>query len=792
MKKSQNNLTDAEILRQKAEEQLKKQQPKVSSLSSENDLRKLAHELQVHQIELEMQYAQLKQAKEEADAATEKYTELYDFAPSGFFTLTKLGEIIGLNLHGASLLGKERLHLINRRFGSSVSDQTKSIFNNFLDKVFTSKGNESCEITLSTYGNLPMYVSLNGIVTENSEQCFVNVMNITDGKQAAELIIANKELAFQNGEKEKHADELIIANKELAFQNGEKEKRADELIIANKELAFQNGEKEKRAAKLVIANIEKAKHAAELILANKELLLAKEKATRAAELILANEAILQSEENFRRSISESPLGIRIVSVDGETIYANKAFLDIYKINSVEELTSIPAINRYTPESYVQHQERKEKRKNGHDVFDYEISIILKNEEIRHVKISRKEVLWNGNKHYQVINLDITEQKKLTLDLIAAKQKAEESDRLKTAFLQNISHEVRTPLNAIVGFSQLIAEPNLSTEQLEDFSQMISTSSDKLIGIITDVIEMSLIQSTQVKVKVTEIDIVLLITDIVTNFTKNAKEKNITLILNQNIPDKEYFILSDSEKLQKIFTHLIDNAIKFTPRGSVEITCEIKQGNLQVSISDTGIGISDEAQKIIFDPFFQLESDLHRNYGGNGLGLSIVKAYIELLNGTVSLKSELNKGTTAVFSIPANKSVIEPTKKVIAETTYFINTILIVDDEYYNYRYLYELLNAINPQIVVLDASNGQQAVDLCRENKAIDIVLMDIRMPIMDGHTAAKLIKAFRPDLPIIAQTVYALEREKEKFNSDFDDYIIKPINSDEFRKKMERYIANK
>jgi nitrogen fixation/metabolism regulation signal transduction histidine kinase len=187
MKKSQNNLTDAEILRQKAEEQLKKQQSKVSSLSSENDLRKLAHELQVHQIELEMQYEQLKQAKEEADAATQKYTELYDFAPLGFFTLSKLGEIIGLNLHGAVLLGKERLRLINRRFGSSVSDQTKSIFNNFLDKVFTSKIIESCEVTLTTGGkNAQTNVYLTGHVLENGEQCLISVVDITEHKKAVE------------------------------------------------------------------------------------------------------------------------------------------------------------------------------------------------------------------------------------------------------------------------------------------------------------------------------------------------------------------------------------------------------------------------------------------------------------------------------------------------------------------------------------------------------------------------------------------------------------------------------
>ena len=184
------------------------------------------------------------------------------------------------------------------------------------------------------------------------------------------------------------------------------------------------------------------------------------------------EQALQSEENFHRSISESPLGIRIVSLDGKTIYANKAFLDIYEFNRLREFTSISAINRYTPESYAQHQERKEKRKNGHDVFDYEVSIVCGNAEIRYFKVSRKEILWNGIKHYQVINLDITEQKKLIIDLLAAKEHAEESDRLKSAFLANISHEIRTPMNGILGFADLLKEPNLTGEEQQEYIRII--------------------------------------------------------------------------------------------------------------------------------------------------------------------------------------------------------------------------------------------------------------------------------------------------------------------------------
>jgi signal transduction histidine kinase len=265
-------------LHQLAEESLTKKSAKPTSVYSDDEILKLYLELEEHQIELEMQNEELILAKEEADVVNHKYIELYDFAPSGYFTLSKKSEIIELNLYGATLLGKERQLLKNNRFDIFVSKDTKPIFTLFLSKVFKSKTQVSCEITLSTDGNSPMYVYLNGIVTENSEKCNVNLMNITDRKRAEELTLANKELAFQNREKEKRADELIVANKELAFQNEEKEKRAAELFIANKELAFQNREKEKRAAELIIANKElefqneeKEKRAAELIFANKEL-----------------------------------------------------------------------------------------------------------------------------------------------------------------------------------------------------------------------------------------------------------------------------------------------------------------------------------------------------------------------------------------------------------------------------------------------------------------------------------------------------------------------------------------
>jgi len=298
MLKNSNDRTDSETLRQKAEELLKKKliisstNQRISSLDPET--LKLIQEIEIHQIELEMQNEELRLASAAGKIAFDKYAALYDFAPTGYFTFSTTGEIIELNHYASQLLGKERSHLLNSQFGFFVSDDTKPIFNLFLEKVFKSKTKVKCEVTLSKDGNFPMIGHLIGIVDENGEQCLVSMVDVSELKRVEqELIQSNKELAFQNEEKTKRADELIIANNELAFQNEEKAKRADELIIANKELAFQNQEKAKRADELLTANALALKlthelqvHQIELEMQNDELIAAQSAAVSAAKKYL--------------------------------------------------------------------------------------------------------------------------------------------------------------------------------------------------------------------------------------------------------------------------------------------------------------------------------------------------------------------------------------------------------------------------------------------------------------------------------------------------------------------------
>jgi signal transduction histidine kinase/CheY-like chemotaxis protein len=381
-----------------------------------------------------------------------------------------------------------------------------------------------------------------------------------------------------------------------------------------------------------------------------------------------------------------------------------------------------------------------------------------------------------------------EYRKLNEELHQAKEKAEESNRLKSAFLQNMSHEVRTPLNSIVGFSQFMSKPNLKPEKLEKYSRIIQASSEKLIEIVTDVIEISQIQAKLVKLELNNIDIIELIKNIVRKFEIKAKEKKNDLLLKIDIPDDKYFILTDQEKLSSILYHVIDNAVKFTNEGRIEVKLKIVENDIQIHISDTGIGISEEMQEKVFEPFWQVETDICRSFGGNGLGLPIVHAYTELLGASVSLKSELNKGTLVSFLIPKKQVQNQIGTQEIERQSIAVHTILIVEDEFYNYQYLAEVLEEC--KLKTLYASNGKEAIDICHSNPEIGLILMDIKMPVMDGYTATKHIKEFNPDIIVIAQTAYSLESEIWNFEDVFEEFLTKPIDGDLLKKKLCKYLG--
>ena len=505
----------------------------------------------------------------------------------------------------------------------------------------------------------------------------------------------------------------------------------------------------------------------------------------------AEAAFLQSEENFHRSISESPLGIRIVSEDGKTVYTNKSFLDIYGFKSLEEFTGTDIKSSYVAESYAHHQERKKKRNNGCEVCEYEIRINNKTTGIRDVKVSSREVLWNGIKHYQVINQDITEQNNLTRELVAAKEKAEESDRLKTLFLHNISHEIRTPMNAIVGFCEFLNEPELLPEIRQKFTEIIIQNSSHLLSIISALIDISTLEAGQEKLIETEIKLNATLKRLHTQFQVIAKKRNLNLNLTTSIPYEER-IISDDTKLVQVLTNLISNALKFTKHGHIDFGYKVKNNELEFFVKDTGIGIPPQMYEKIFKRFGQVESTIARQYGGSGLGLSISKAYVDMMGGRIWYDSELDKGSDFYFTIP----YIRARKSPLSENQYYketeieikgSKTVLVAEDENDNFTLMEALM--LNLDINIIRAMNGVEAIEACKYNQ-IDVVLMDIKMPVMDGYEATKQIRKFLPNIPIIAQTAYATATDKKKAMAcGCNDFISKPFKRGLFISKVKEQL---
>ena len=387
---------------------------------------------------------------------------------------------------------------------------------------------------------------------------------------------------------------------------------------------------------------------------------------------------------------------------------------------------------------------------------------------------------------------IIERKKMIQDLVAAKERAEESDRLKSAFLANMSHEIRTPMNGIMGFAELLKEPKLSGEEQQMFIGIIEKSGERMLNIINDLINISKIESGQMEVYFSETNINEQLEFLFNFFQPEAKQKNLQLIINCPLPKDKSTIYTDREKVYAILTNLIKNAIKFTKNGNIEFGYQLTEGKFIFYIKDTGIGIPQNKQKSVFERFVQVNSGKSDIFEGAGLGLAISKAYVEMLGGKIWIESEEGKGTCFYFTLPVSaKTVVESVEqkniKSVEESKKVKATILIAEDDETSLMYLTYMLKNSNLKILV--AKNGAEAIEICRSHHDLAFVLMDISMPEIDGYTASKLIKEFHPDLPIIAQTAFALDEEKEKYSDTFDDYIIKPIKAEELNKKIKRYL---
>ena len=498
-----------------------------------------------------------------------------------------------------------------------------------------------------------------------------------------------------------------------------------------------------------------------------------------------NIALTENEEMLRSIFDASPYSILVMDSDSTILDCNNASLKMFNTASKQDIIDQSIEELFPPDQYVKAKEEFRKAFNNEIVNKSQYILARKDGSTFNAEITGGMITDSSglSKAYVIIIIDITERINFIESLKQAKIEAEESDRLKTAFLANMSHEIRTPMNSIVGFSNLLTEPGIQQSKKEEYLNHILRSSNSLINLIDDIIDISKIEAGQLNVNLSMYNINDIVNDVYYTFRDSNQNPDLTYHLKIPPDSDSLKIRTDPLRVRQVLNNLVGNAAKFTEQGSIEIGYRIKDHNLKQTVEfyvkDTGIGIPEDKLEIIFDRFRQIDDSRTRRFGGTGLGLAISKRLVELLGGSLRVESKVNQGSVFYFCLPYEPQQKETFKDVEPFTGTAYNwtgkTILIAEDEDSNFELLKAAIYRTN--IKVIRAFNGEDAVDIVKKDNTIDLVLMDIRMPKLNGYDATKQIKAFKPKLPVVSITAFAMsEDESKSLSAGCDLYISKPV----------------
>ena len=507
----------------------------------------------------------------------------------------------------------------------------------------------------------------------------------------------------------------------------------------------------------------------------------------------------ESDKFYEMLVQSANDGISFYDRDWKLRFSNSAFYSMigYDRESYNELNP-PDLIHPDDQDY---QLRREQSLVNNGFFETELR--LRHKTGHYMNLSTRSVTVRNDSGEVLgaltISRDITRLKQVHEDLIKANIGAEASNRLKSNFLANISHEIRTPLNSVVGFSNLLLSNNLSDEVKEEYIEHINRNSEKLLQIIGDIIDLSRLESSQIEIMYEEASLSLIVNEIIEEARQviRRNEKPIILNVRNHFEDIGNLIFTDRVWLKRVLNHLMDNAVKFTLEGSVEFSYLLENQNIVFKITDTGIGINKENLGHIFEEFRQEFDGHHRPFEGLGIGLTLAKEVIERMGGKIFVHSEKGVGSEFSFSIPyrpagssKTKAVPVTTEPVMTHIDWSSRKCLLVDDNKDVLIYLNRILT--DTGVTIVTARSGFEAIEIIKTTPDIDVVLLDMQMPEMNGIEATREIRKIRKNIPIIAQTAFIFEDDKDIIlEAGCDACLIKPIRRDHLLTVMSSFVKS-
>jgi len=538
---------------------------------------------------------------------------------------------------------------------------------------------------------------------------------------------------------------------------------------------------------------------------NEEFLALNEELSEANEhLESINHALAVSEKKFRTLFNSASDAIFIHDMQGRMLEVNDMACKRLGYNR-EELLKMSPSDLDAPR-FARKLPGRLKRLEEKGYLFAETEHITRSGKTIAIEVNARVIDFNDRKAVLAIARNITKRKKAeqriaksNRELIRAKEKAEESDRLKSAFLANMSHEIRTPMNGILGFTQLLRHPGIAEKKRNEYLDVIESRSQELLQIINDIIDISVIEANQLTLNREEMGLNDLFGELQVFFQQNLANhtgKHINLTHHTGLDDNNSLIIADHQRLRQIFSNLLNNAIKFTTSGYIKFGYELKnRKELLFYVEDTGIGIPEQAQPRIFERFRQADESITRSYGGTGLGLAITRQLVEKQGGKIWLRSREGEGTCFYFTLPYEpafaRPVDEPEQKASTDYNWEAHTLLVIEDDPASRHLIKEILEPTRARVIT--AGDGKEAIDALENGHPISLILMDLQLPDQNGLELTQRIKKNHPDLPVIAQTAYAMRQDRQKaIAAGCDDYLSKPLKAEQLLKKINNLLVEK